>query len=167
MTQRFILCHCVCFDRVAYHPHWWVWFAPRAWNRNLLFSHPRWENLLMGNCVSKKGQNLEEWFLSWFMGRVRPTPNPNHKSQIKNHNEGDGDNEYYFTSAESTPFRRKSPKRVSFDPRLNERSRASSRASGSVIGPRVEDYNEYLLHVKYKFYYHIKIDYIILYLYNL
>ena len=68
---------------------------------------------------------------------------------IKNHNEGDGENEYYFTSAESTPFRRKSPKRVSFDPRLNERSRASSRASGSVIGPRVEDYNEYLLHVNY------------------
>ena len=101
------------------------------------------------------------------MGRVRPTPNPNQKSQIKNHNEGDGDNEYYFTSAESTPFRRKSPKRVSFDPRLNERSRASSRASGSVIGPRVEDYNEYLLHVKYNFYHHINIDYIIFNLYNL
>ena len=99
------------------------------------------------------------------MGRVRPTPNP--KGQIKNHIEGDGDNEYYFTSAESTPFRRKSPKRVSFDPRLNERSRASSRASGSVIGPRVEDYNEYLLHVKYNFYYHNDIDYIIFNLYNL
>ena len=101
------------------------------------------------------------------MGRVRRDPEPKpKKGQIKNHNEGDGDNEYYFTSAESTPFRRKSPKRVSFDPRLNDRSRASSRASGSVIGPRVEDYNEYLLHVKYNFYYHINVNYIIFNLYN-
>ena len=101
------------------------------------------------------------------MGRVRDDPKPKpKKSQIKNHNEGDGDNEYYFTSAESTPFRRKSPKRVSFDPRLNDRSRASSRASGSVIGPRVEDYNEYLLHVKNIIFIITSVNYIIFNLYN-